>query len=125
MATGAGTEGETGGGYLRGSEDGPKKQERSTLVKHQNCLFPLLRPLICWCPLPVRNALTRTAFVELDPLSQNRGGKAKLLLCTGGGGKAGAVYSVHFVETMPVLSRSLMSGFKNSESPLMGVTLIW
>lgn len=28
MATGAGTEGETGGGYLRGSEDGPKKQEK-------------------------------------------------------------------------------------------------
>lgn len=39
MATGAGTEGETGGGYLRVSEDGPKKQERSTLVKHRKWPF--------------------------------------------------------------------------------------
>lgn len=74
MATGAGTEGETGGGYLRGSEDGPKKQERRTLVKHQNGPFPLLRPLICWCPLPVRKALTRAAIVELVLPSHNRGG---------------------------------------------------
>lgn len=41
MGTGAGTEGETGGGYLRGSEDASKKQERSTLVKLQYGVFPL------------------------------------------------------------------------------------
>lgn len=41
MGTGAGTEGETGGGYLRGSEDVPKKQEGNTLVKHQYGTLPL------------------------------------------------------------------------------------
>lgn len=80
MATGAGTEGETGGGYLRGSEDGHQKQERSTLVKHQNGPFPLLRLLICWCPLPVRDTLTQVTIVELVLLSQNRGKNVKLLL---------------------------------------------
>lgn len=118
MATGAGTEGETGGGYLRGSEDGPKKQERSTLVKHQNGPFPLLRRLICWRPLPVRNTLTQASIVEQALLSQNRGKKVKLLLYKGCGGEAGAVYSVHFVETMAVLSTSLLPGFKNSGSPV-------
>lgn len=118
MATGAGTEGETGGGYLRGSEDGPKKQERSTLVKHQNGTFPLLRLPICWCPLPVRNTSTRAAIVELALLSQNRGEKVKLLLYTGVSVEVGAVYSVHFVETMLVLSTSLLPDFKNGGSPV-------
>lgn len=40
MGTGAGTEGETGGGYLRGSEESSQTEERSTSVKLQSGVFP-------------------------------------------------------------------------------------